>query len=104
MVHEGDGVPPRGGGRCGAGVIRRQQLHQCRRELFSGPPGSLGLDPVPLAILNGERPLQTPGEFEGLRRPAPVAFPRGGASGPGGVGGGAWNGVIGGEARFGGRQ
>ncbi len=81
MVHEGDGFPASGGGGGAARVIRRQQLHQRRRELFGGPPGSLGLELVPLAVINGERPLQTLGEREGLRRPAPAALPRGGQGG-----------------------
>jgi hypothetical protein len=75
MVDQGDGLLPRSGGGGTLGVIRRQQLHQGRRELLRSPPGSLGLEPVPLAILDGQGTLQALGQVEGLRWPVPRGTP-----------------------------
>lgn len=70
MVEQGNGLQA---SRRGCGVVRMigcQQLHKGRGDLFSGPPGALSFEPVPVAFANGKLALQGRGQLQGLGGPA----------------------------------
>lgn len=61
MVDQGDGpLACLGGlGRCGA--VAAEQLHQSRGKLFSGAPGSLALEGMPIAVVEAQQLMQPDG-------------------------------------------
>lgn len=64
VLQQRDGVAALWGGHRGVGGIGRiEQLHQGRRQLFSGPPLGLAFERVPLSVVDGEQSMQGFGRF-----------------------------------------
>jgi hypothetical protein len=75
MLHKGNGLCSGRSGLTPAGVVAFQQLHQGRRQLLSGAARTLTLEGMPLAIANGQQPLQGHCLGGSPGRPAPITVP-----------------------------
>lgn len=69
MVEQFGGPFTGRGGRRPAGLIGGEELHQGGGDLLGGTAGTLGLEAVPVPVLDRQPALQLFGQFQGSLRP-----------------------------------